>query len=250
MDVAARHLFAPARRDARRNDLTVAHYWTGTNWLLLICGLIAELSLLLISIKRGLLRSFVMLPIFAGVGFAADVAALVIGLTVRADAAKGALYTSHFYFTFYWYQQCAIAALLLLLALQTTTLIVPPWARVITLLGILVFSVMAAAYLRILPSWEPSRIVRAVTVASAVTIAALAINWVIKSDEWPAGMRWIMAGLILSAILQGICTGLAEYFKTMRGFAVYGIPAAGLLGMILYSLGAGRYEQKENPRSH
>lgn len=191
-----------------------------------------------------------MLPIFAGVGFAADVAALVIGLTVRADAAKGMLYTSHFYFTFYWYQQCAIAALLLLLALQATTLIVPPWARVITLLGILVFSVMVAAYLRILPSWEPSRIMRAVTVASAVTIVALAINWVIKSDEWPAGMRWIMAGLILSAILQGICTGFAEYFKTMRGFAVYGIPTAGLLGMILYSLGAGRYEQKENPRSH
>lgn len=211
--------------------MTLAHFWSWQTWTLLGLNLAAESAVLWLAISRRFFRRLVMLPIFAGFCLAFDIGTLILGCTLTADAANGSMWYSHAYWLFYWAGQFGASAVLLLLALQVVTVILPPWDRLISILVIVLCLALAVAYLKLLPIEHPRDVLTLLTWASAITILALPIIGVVHSDEWPKGIPLVVAGMVLSLVIQVACAVTAAILKTMVGFVSLGVPLAALVGM-------------------
>jgi hypothetical protein len=161
----------------------------------------------------------------------ADIASVVLGFTADVNAINGSMLFSHSYWLFYWGEQIIAGILVFLLALQVITVILPPWDRLITVLGLIAFFVIALIYFNLLPTTKASDVLTIVTLADVVTVLSLPIIWVIKPSVWPKGMKLIASGLVISLVLQAGCTALAAVMKTMVGIVSIGVPVSALIGM-------------------
>src|SRR4029077_1220055 len=208
-----------------------AHLWPWPNWILLGLNLIAETAVLWLAVSRKFSRRLIMLPVFAGFCLLFDIAAIVLGFTANVDATNGSIWFSRSYWLFYWAAQIICGVLVLLLALQIITAILPPWDRLITLLGVAAFISVAVIYYKLLPTSKASDVLAVVTLADLVTVLALPIIWVVKPSAWPKGMALIASGLVVSLVLQAGCTTLAALLKTMVGIITLGVPLSALIGM-------------------
>lgn len=201
-------------------------------WTLLVLNLIAETAVLWLAISRNFSRRLIMLAVFAGFCLLADIASIVLGFTARIDAANGSIwFLSRSYWLFYWGEQIIAGVLVLLLALQIITAILPPWDRLITLIGLAAFISIAVIYYKLLPTTKASDVLAVVTLADLVTVLALPIIWVVKPAAWPKGMSLIATGLVVSLVLQAGCTATAAMLKTLVGIASIGVPLSSLIGM-------------------
>jgi hypothetical protein len=211
--------------------MTPAHFLTWPNWILLGLNLIAETAVLWLAVSRRFSRRLIMLPVFAGFCLLADIASIVLDFTLNVDAANGSMWFSRSYWIFYWGEQIIAAVLVLLLALQIITVILPPWDRLITLLGVAAFISVAVIYYKLLPTAKPSNVLTVVTLADLVSVLSLPIIWVVKPSEWPKEIKLITSGLVVSLVLQTGCTALAAALKTMVGTVSIGVPLSSLIGM-------------------
>lgn len=211
--------------------MTPAHLWTWPIWTLLILNLLAEAAVLWLTVARNFYRRLLMLAVFAGFCLLADITSIVLGFTANVTAANGSLWSSRSYWLFYWGEQIIAGILVLLLALQIITAILPPWDRLITLLGLTAFIAIAVIYFKLLPTNKPSDVLTIVTLADMVTVLSLPIIWVVKTSEWPQGMKLIASGLVVSLLLQAGCTVSAAMLKRISGIATVGIPLSALIGM-------------------
>jgi hypothetical protein len=211
--------------------MTPAHFVTWPAWVLLGLNLIAEGAVLWLAVSRRFSRRLIMLPVFAGFCLLFDIAATVLDFTVNVDAANGSMWFSRSYWIFYWGGQIIAAVLVLLLALQIITAILPPWDRLITLLALAAFISIAVIYCKLLPTSKASDVLTVVTLADLVTVLSLPIIWVVKPSEWPKEMKLIAAGLVVSLVLQAVCTAAGALLKTMVGIVNIGVPLSSLIGM-------------------
>jgi hypothetical protein len=211
--------------------MTPAHFLTWPNWILLGLNLIAETAVLWLAVSRRFSRRLIMLPVFAGFCLLADIASIVLDFTLNVDAANGSMWFSRSYWIFYWGEQIIAAVLVLLLALQIITVILPPWDRLITLLGVAAFISIAVIYCKLLPTSKASDVLTVVTLADLVSVLSLPIIWVVKPSEWPKEIKLITSGLVVSLVLQTGCTALAAALKTMVGTVSIGLPLSSLIGM-------------------
>lgn len=208
-----------------------AHLWPWPNWILLGLNLIAETAVLWLAVFRKFSRRLIMLPVFAGFCLVFDIEAVVLGFTANVDATNGSIWFSRSYWLFYWGGQIIAGVLVLMLALQIITAILPPWHRLITLLGVAAFISVAVIYYKLLPTTKASNVLAVVTLADLVTVLSLPIIWVVKPSAWPRGMPLIATGLVISLVLQAACTATAAWLKTMAGIITIGVPLASLIGM-------------------
>jgi hypothetical protein len=155
----------------------------------------------------------------------------VLGFTANVDAVNGSMGFSRSYWLFYWGGQIISGVLVLLLALQIITAILPPWDRLITLLGVSAFISLAVIYYKLLPTTKVSNVLAVVTLADVVTVLSLPIIWVVKPAKWPKGMPLIATGLVVSLVLQAACAATAAMLKTLVGIASIGVPLSALIGM-------------------
>ena len=211
--------------------MTPAHFVTWPAWVLLGLNLIAEAAVFWLAVSRRFSRRLIMLPVFAGFCLLADIGSIVLGVTTSVDAANGTLWVSRSYWLFFWGGQIIAGVLVLLLALQIITAILPPWDRLITLLGLVAFISLAVIYYKLLPSTKVSTVLAVVTLADVVTALSLPIIWVVKPAAWPRGMPLIATGLVISLVLQAACAATAAMVKTMVGIATIGVPLSSLIGM-------------------
>lgn len=173
-----------------------------------------------------------MLPIFAGFCLLFDLAGTALALTIPVDAiASGHLWYSHTYWFFYWAGQCGAAIVVLLLALQVVTVVLPPWDRLIAMLVIVLCFGLAVVYYKLLPVTHPRDVLTLLVWASGITILSLPIIWVVHPSEWPNGVPLIVAGLVLSLVLQAGFAISAAMLKTMVQFVNTWNPLAALVGM-------------------
>lgn len=214
--------------------MTLAHFWPWQSWALLGLNLAAEFAVLWLAIQRKFFNKMVMLPVFAGFCVVFDLGTIIMGCTLHVDAVNGQMWFSHPYWLFYWAGQIIAAVIVLLLAVQVVIMILPPWDSLITLIGILAVLAVAIVYAKMLPVQGPHDVLKVLSLASAITILTLPIIWVVKSTDWPKGVSLIVAGLVLSLLLQVGCTITAAFLKTMAGFVSYGVPCAALVGMSFY----------------
>ena len=152
--------------------MTPAHFVTWPAWALLGLNLIAEAAVFWLAVSRRFSRRLIMLPVFAGFCLLADIGSIVLGVTTSVDAANGTLWVSRSYWLFFWGGQIIAGVLVLLLALQIITAILPPWDRLITLLGLVAFISLAVIYYKLLPSTKVSTVLAVVTLADVVTGSA------------------------------------------------------------------------------
>jgi len=211
--------------------MTPAHLWTWPNWTLLGLNLIAEAAVLWLAVSRRFSRRLIMLPVFAGFCLLFDIAATVFDFTLNVDAANGSMWFSRSYWIFYWGGQIIAGVLVLLLALQIITVILPPWNRLITLLGVAAFTSIAVIYCKLLPTSKVGDVLTVVTLAGLATVLSLPIIWVVKPSEWPKEIKLIASGLVLSVVLQTGCTAAAAWLKTLVGTVTIGVPLSSLIGM-------------------
>jgi|SRR6266853_1171638 len=211
--------------------MTPAHFVTWPAWVLLGLNLIAEAAVLWLAVSRKFSRRLIMLPVFAGFCLLFDIASIVLGFTANVDATNGSIWLSRSYWLFYWGGQIIAGVLVLLLALQIITAILPPWDRLITLIGLAAFISIAVIYYKLLPTTKASDVLAVVTLADLVTVLALPIIWVVKPAAWPKGMPLIATGLVVSLVLQAGCTATAAMLKTLVGIASIGVPLSSLIGM-------------------
>jgi hypothetical protein len=212
--------------------VTPAHFWTFQNWALLGLNLAAESAVLWLALSRRFSRRLVMLPIFAGSCLLFDVVGTVLALTIRVDAvASGHFWYSHTYWLFYWGGQCGAAIVVLLLALQIVTVVLPPWDRLIAMLVIVLCFSLAVAYYKLLPVAHPRDVLTLLVWAGGITILALPIIWVVHPSEWPRGIPLVVAGMVLSLVLQISFAVTATILKTMVQFVNTWNPLAALVGM-------------------
>ena len=211
--------------------MTPAHFWPWPNWILLGLNLIAETAVFWLAVSRKFSRRLIMLAVFAGFCLLADIVSIVLGFTINTDAANGSIWFSHSYWLFYWGEQIIAGFLVLLLALQIITAILPPWDRLITLLGVAAFISLAVIYYKLLPTTKVSNVLAVVTLADLVTVLSLPIIWVVKPSAWPKGMPLIATGLVVSLVLQAACASTAALLKTMAGIITIGVPFSSLIGM-------------------
>jgi len=211
--------------------MTPAHLWPWPIWLLLGLNLIAEAAVLWLAVSREFSRRLIMLPVFAGFCLLADITSIVLGFTANVDAVNGSMGVSRSYWLFYWGEQIIAGVLVLLLALQIITVILPPWDRLITLLGVAAFISLAVIYYKLLPTTKVSNVLAVVTLADLVTVLSLPIIWVVKPANWPKGMPLIATGLVISLVLQAACAATAALLKTLVGIASIGVPLSALIGM-------------------
>ena len=211
--------------------MTPAHLWPWPNWVLLGLNLIAEAAVLWLAVSRKFSRRLIMLPVFAGLCLLADITSIVLGFTANVDAVNGSMGVSRSYWLFYWGEQIIAGVLVLLLALQIITVILPPWDRLITLLGVAAFISLAVIYYKLLPTTKVSNVLAVVTLADLVTVLSLPIIWVVKPANWPKGMPLIATGLVISLVLQAACAATAALLKTLVGIASIGVPLSALIGM-------------------
>ena len=220
-------------------------------WTLLILNLIAEAAVLWLAIARNFSRRLLMLAVFAGFCLLADITSIVLGFTARIDAANGSIwFLSRSYWLFYWGEQIIAGVLVLLLALQIITAILPPWDRLITLLGLAAFIAIAVIYYKLLPTTKASDVLTVVTLADLVTVLSLPIIWVVRPSAWPKGMKLIAAGLVISLVLQAGCTALAAVLKTLVGIASIGVPFSALIGMGFFLAALLSIKTGDEARAH
>lgn len=229
--------------------MTPAHVWPWPIWLLLALNLIAETAVLWLAVSRKFSRRLIMLAVFAGFCLLADIASIVLGFTANLDAANGTLWVSHSYWLFYWGEQIISGVLVLLLALQIITAILPPWDRLITLLGVAAFISVAVIYYKLLPTTKPSNVLAVVTLADLVTVLSLPIIWVVKPAAWPKGMPLIATGLVVSLVLQAACAATAALLKTMVGMITIGVPLSSLIGMGFFLAALLTIPANANPKA-
>jgi|SRR5579864_6767369 len=227
--------------------MTPAHFLTWPNWILLGLNLIAETAVLWLAVSRRFSRRLIMLPVFAGFCLLADITSIVLDFTLNVDAANGSMWFSRSYWIFYWGEQIIAAVLVLLLALQIITVILPPWDRLITLLGLAAFISIAVIYCKLLPTNKASDVLTVVTLADLVSVLSLPIIWVVKPSEWPKEIKLITSGLVLSLVLQTGCTALAAALKTMVGTVSIGVPLSSLIGMGFFFTALWQTEIQEAP---
>ena len=211
--------------------MTLAHLWTWPNWILLGLNVSAETAVLWLAISRKFYARLAVLPVFAGFCLLVDVSGTILAFNVPVAVGAGQLSTSHVYWNFYWAAQIICGVIVLVLALQIITAILPPWDRLITLLGLAAFISIAVIYYKLLPTSKASDVLAVVTLADLVTVLALPIIWVVKPAAWPKGMPLIATGLVVSLVLQAGCTTLAALLKTMVGIVSIGVPLSSLIGM-------------------
>src|SRR6266853_2612628 len=211
--------------------MTPAHLWPWPAWVLLGLNLIAETAVFWLAVSRRFSRRLIMLPVFAGFCLLFDLAATVLDFTLNVDATNGPMWFSRSYWIFYWGGQLIAGVLVLLLALQIITAILPPWDRMITLLGLLAFIALAVIYCKLLPTSKASDVLTIVTLTDLVTVLSLPIIWVVKPSEWPKEMKLIASGLVVSLVLQAGCTAAGALLKTMVGIVNIGVPLSSLIGM-------------------
>jgi hypothetical protein len=211
--------------------MTQAHLWTWLNWILLGLNVSAEAVVLWLAISRKLHRRLIMLPVFAAFCLLVDISGTVFAFNAPVDIGSGGLRTSHLYWNFYWSGQILSGVIVLFLALQIITVILPPWDRLITLLGLIAFMVLAVIYFKLLPTTKASDVLTIVTLADVITVLSLPIIGVIKLSVWPKGMKLIASGLVVSLVLQAGCTALAGVRNTMVGIVSIGVPFSALVGM-------------------
>lgn len=211
--------------------MTPAHFVTWSAWVLLGLNLIAEAAVFWLAVSRKFSRRLIMLPVFAGFCLLFDIASIVLGFTANVDATNGSIWFSRSYWVFYWGGQIIAGVLVLLLALQIITSILPPWDRLITLLGVAAFISLAVIYYKLLPSTKVGNVLAVVTLSDVVTALSLPIIWVVKPSAWPRGLPLIATGLALSLVLQAACAATAASLKTMVGIASIGVPLSSLIGM-------------------
>jgi hypothetical protein len=211
--------------------MTPAHLWPWPIWALCGLNLIAEAAVLWLAVSRKFSRRLIMLPVFAGFCLLFDIEAIVLGFTANVDAVNGSMGFSRSYWLFYWGGQIISGVLVLLLALQIITAILPPWDRLITLLGVAAFISLAVIYYKLLPTTKVSNVLAVVTLADVVTVLSLPIIWVVKPAKWPKGMPLIATGLVVSLVLQAACAATAAMLKTLVGIASIGVPLSALIGM-------------------
>src|SRR4029077_13970477 len=155
-----------------------AHLWPWPNWILLGLNLIAETAVLWLAVSRKFSRRLIMLPVFAGFCLLFDIAAIVVGFKANVDADSGSIWFSRSYWLFYWGGQIIAGVLVLLLALQIITAILPPWNRLITLLGVAAFTSIAVIYCNLLPTSKVGDVLTVVTLAGLATVLSLPIIWI------------------------------------------------------------------------
>jgi len=225
--------------------MTLAHFWTWPNWILLGLNLIAEAAVLWLAVSRRFSRRLLMLPVFAAFCLLDDIASTVLAFTLNVDAVKGSMWVSRSYWVFYWGGQIIAGVLVLLLALQIITAILPPWTRLITLLSLAAFISIAVIYCKLLPTSKASDVLTVVTVTNLVTVLSLPIIWVVKPSEWPREMKLIAWGLVVSLVLQAGCTAAGAMLKTMVGIVNIGIPLSSLIGMGFFFTAIWQTETQE-----
>ena len=225
--------------------MTLAHFVTWPNWILLGLNLIAEAAVLWLAVSRRFSRRLLMLPVFAAFCLLADIASIVLAFTLNVDATNGSLWFSRLYWIFYWGEQIIAGILVLLLALQIITAILPPWTRLITLLSLAAFISIAVIYCKLLPTSKASDVLTVVTVTNLVTVLSLPIIWVVKPSEWPREMKLIASGLVVSLVLQAGCTAAGAMLKTMVGIVNIGVPLSSLIGMGFFFTAIWQTETQE-----
>jgi len=211
--------------------VTLAHLWTWPNWVLLGLNVSAETAVLWLAISRKFYARLALLPVFAAFCLLVDVSGTILAFNIPVAVGAGQLVTSHVYWNFYWAAQIICGVIVLMLALQIITVILPPWDRLITLLGVAAFIFLAVIYYKLLPTTKPSNVLAVVTLADLVAVLSLPIIWVVKPAEWPKGMPLIATGLVISLVLQAACATTAAMLKTMVGIANIGVPLSALIGM-------------------
>ncbi|HET8889636.1 MAG TPA: hypothetical protein VFQ41_12090 [Candidatus Angelobacter sp.] len=227
--------------------MTPAHLWTWPIWTLLILNLIAEAAVLWLTVSRNFYRRLLMLAVFAGFCLLADITSIVLGFTTNVAAANGSLWSSRSYWLFYWGEQIVAGILVLLLALQIITAILPPWTRLITLLSLAAFIAIAMIYYKLLPTTKASDVLTVVTLADVVAVLFLPIIWVVKPSAWPKGMKLIASGLVISMVLQALCTAAGALLKTLVGIVTIGVPLSSLIGMGFFFTAIRQTEIQEAP---
>jgi hypothetical protein len=225
--------------------MTPAHFWSWSNWTLLGLNLIAETAVLWLAVSRRFFRRLVMLAVYAGFCLLADITSIVLGFTANVAAANGSLWLSRPYWLFYWGEQIIAGVLVLLLALQIITAILPPWTRLITLLSLAAFIAITVIYCKLLPTSKASDVLTAVTLADLVTALSLPIIWVVKPSEWPKEMKLIASGLVISLVLQTLCTAAGALLKTLVGIVNIGVPLSSLIGMGFFFTALRQTEMQE-----
>jgi hypothetical protein len=211
--------------------MTPAHLWTWWNWILLGLNIFAEAAVLWLAIARRFSRHLLMLTVYASFCLLADIGSVVLAFTVNVDATNGSMWFSRAYWLYFWGGQIIAGILVLLLALQIITAILPPWTRLITLLSLAAFIAIAVIYCKLLPTSKASDVLTAVTLADLVTALSLPIIWVVKPSEWPKAMKLIASGLVVSLVLQAVCTAAGALLKTLVGIVNIGVPLSSLIGM-------------------
>jgi hypothetical protein len=207
----------------------------------------AESAVLWLAITRRFSRRLVMLPVFAGFCLLFDLGTLILGCTLNIDAANGQLWYSHAYWLFYWAGQFGAAVVVLLLALQIVTVVLPPWDRLIAILVIVLCLALAVVYYKLLPIAHPRDVLTLLVWASGITILALPIIALVHPSEWPKGVPLVVAGMVLSLILQAGCAVAGSLLKTMVGFVNVGVPLAALVGMGCFLAALLRIETVSQP---
>src|SRR5260221_12826382 len=119
--------------------MTPAHLWPWPNWILLGLNLIAEAAVFWLAVSRKFSRRLIMLAVLAGFCLLFDIVAILLGFTANVDDANGSIWFSRSYWLFYWGGQIIAGVLVLMLALHIISAILPPWDRLITLLGLAAF---------------------------------------------------------------------------------------------------------------
>jgi len=230
--------------------MTPAHLWTWPIWTLLVLNLLAEAAVLWLALSRNFSRRLIMLAVFAGFCLLADSLSIVLGFTAYVPAANGSLWLSQSYWLFYWGEQIIGGILVLLLALQIITAILPPWHRLITLLGLIAFIALAVIYFKLLPTTKANDVLTVVTLADLVTVLSLPIIWVVKPSAWPQGLKLIATGLVVSLLLQAGCTALAAAQKRIVGIGTIGIPLSALIGMAFFLAALLSIKTGDEARAH
>src|SRR6478672_8112584 len=185
--------------------MTPAHLWTWPNWTLLGLNLVAEAAVLWLAVSRKFYRRLIMLTIYAAFCLLADIASIVLGFTLNVDAVNGSLWFSRSYWIFYWGEQIIAAVLVLLLALQIITVILPPWDRLITLLGVAAFTSIAVIYCKLLPTSKVGTALTVVTLAGLATLPSDPIISIVRPSGRRSERKLIASGLVLSVVLQTGC---------------------------------------------
>jgi hypothetical protein len=157
-----------------------------------------------------------------------------MAFTVRVKAANGVYYYSPEYVRFWWAVQFIGGIFVLVLVLQIVTIVLPPWTRLIALIGVIATLSVSTVYLGFIHDADHRGWLTALSLADVVSVLALAIIWVVDQTKWPRGLPQIVTGLVASVALQFIFSTGALLAHTMKYFITVGPPIAALTGMAMF----------------